>query len=76
MSESKKSLRCGCTKLIVAASGCLYTGACETPYGVQFRDAALPNIQTGVHAILDGFVDGVFAAIEPEQDGDDQTGGQ
>lgn len=51
-------------------------GGCNTPTGRQFRDAALPNIESGVQAILSGFVDGVFAAIETEpDDADDMMSG-
>lgn len=53
--------------VVVVAAVCL-TG-CTIPYGPQFREVALPAIQTGVHSILDGFVNGVFATIEPENDG-------
>lgn len=51
------------------------TGACETPTGRQFRDAALPAIQTGVQSILSGFVDGVFASIAVETNGTDDSSG-
>ncbi|MCH7995425.1 MAG: hypothetical protein IIB57_13410 [Planctomycetes bacterium] len=44
--------------LIATVSGCLT--------GPQFRQAALPAIEGGIEQILDGLVDGVFAAIEVE----------
>lgn len=37
--------------------------------GREFRAAAGPAIQNGISLILDGLVDGIFAAIEPEPDG-------
>ncbi|UCE59316.1 MAG: hypothetical protein JSU63_17965 [Phycisphaerales bacterium] len=37
---------------------------CEA--GREFRDAALPSVETGVRDILDGLLDGVFAAIAVE----------
>ena len=46
-----------CT-VIATLSGCLT--------GPQFRQAALPAIEGGIEQILDGLVDGVFAAIEVE----------
>ena len=46
--------------LIVLQSGCIPIE------GTEFRDAALPAIETGINAILDGLVDGIFAVIEPE----------
>jgi hypothetical protein len=52
--------------LMAVAAG---VAGCTVPYGPQFREVALPAIQTGVHSILDGFVNGVFATIEPENDG-------
>lgn len=39
-------------------------GACLS--GTQFRDAALPALESGLNLILDGMVAGVFAAIEVE----------
>ena len=44
--------------LIATLSGCLT--------GPQFRQAALPAIEGGIEQILDGLVDGVFAAINVE----------
>ena len=40
------------------------------PGGRQFREAALPAVQTGVDSILDGIVDGIFAAIAVESPND------
>lgn len=51
----------------------LATSGCTMPYGKQFRDTALPGIQSGVQSILTGFVDGVFASIEPEADSNDAS---
>jgi hypothetical protein len=66
----------GMIRLTVAASLCaIACGGCNTPTGRQFRDAALPNIESGVHAILTGFVDGVFASIETEPESDEMMGG-
>ena len=37
------------------------------PYsGTQFRETALPAVQTGVSAIMNGLLDGLFASIEVE----------
>lgn len=36
------------------------------PTGVAFREAAGPSIRTGVTQIVNGFLDGIFAIIEPE----------
>ncbi len=38
--------------------------------GREFRQAALPGLHTGVSQILDGIVDGFFAAIQPEPETD------
>jgi hypothetical protein len=51
----------------------LMTGAlllCGCPDDVQreFRDAAGDSLQQGVSAILDGFVEGFFAVLEPEEE--------
>jgi hypothetical protein len=40
--------------------------SCVDGTGREFREAALPAVQTGINAILDGLVDGVFASIEPD----------
>ena len=40
--------------------------ACGCTVGGEFRAAALPAIRGGVSAILNGLVDGVFAAVEPD----------
>ena len=39
-------------------------GPCMT--GRQFREAALPSLESGVNLILDGVVSGIFATIEVE----------
>lgn len=39
-------------------------GGCSL--GQEFRAAAGPAFETGINAILDGLVDGVFAVIEPD----------
>jgi hypothetical protein len=36
------------------------------PAGKEFREAAGPAIKTGVNSVLDGLVDGFFAAFEPD----------
>jgi len=40
--------------------------ACGCTTGRAFREAALPSLEAGISLVLDGIVDGVFAAIEPE----------
>ena len=46
--------------LVVAVFG-IQTGCVG---GTEFRETALPAIHSGVSSILNGLVDGVFAAIE------------
>lgn len=51
---------------VAAASlGVCWMGACPLG-GTQFRETALPAIQTGVTSILNGMLDGIFAVIQPE----------
>ena len=50
----------GLSLLFVSSSGCV-AGA-----GREFRNAALPAIRSGATSILNGLLDGLFAAIEPE----------
>ncbi len=61
-------LRCAIVALAAAA---LLTGtACDEEAAARaFRDAAAGSLQTGVSSILNGVVDGLFAALEV---GDDQ----
>ena len=39
--------------------------------GTEFRDTALPAVQSGVTSIMNGLIDGIFAAIEPEPQSSD-----
>ncbi len=48
-------------------------GGCIPIEGTQFREAALPAIETGMSAILNGILDGVFATIEVETQTSDQS---
>ena len=50
-------------------------GGCSL--GAEFRAAAGPAVETGVNAILDGLVDGLFAVIEPDnaEGGNNAAGG-
>lgn len=48
----------GFVACLIVASGCTT--------GRAFREAALPSLEAGIALVLDGLVDGVFAAIEPE----------
>ena len=53
---------------VLAATGAMAVlmsqTACVT--GRQFREAALPSLESGVSLMLDGVVDGLFATIEVE----------
>lgn len=49
----------------ILATVVLLTTGCGVG-GKEFRDAALPDIETGIRAVLDGLVNGVFAVVEPE----------
>ena len=44
------------------------------PYsGTQFRETAIPSLQTGVTSIMNGLIDGIFAAIEVEPETSDES---
>jgi hypothetical protein len=63
---------------IALAALALGTAAgCTGEFGQQFRDAAGPQLETGINALLDGIVQGAFAVYEPDEDttDEDQTGG-
>jgi hypothetical protein len=51
---------------VTIAGAILLTTQTGCPAGTDFRDAALPAVRTGVESILDGILDGIFAALEPE----------
>lgn len=47
------------------AGGCLLGAAgCNDKFD-EFREAAAPALESGVNALLDGIVTGVFAVVEP-----------
>ncbi|MHC5110971.1 MAG: hypothetical protein ACYTHJ_13960 [Planctomycetota bacterium] len=52
----------------------LLSTGCIPVRGQAFRDNALPAIESGVELILDGVVDGLFAAIQTEPGNDDASG--
>lgn len=70
--ESTKQRRRRRTALGGITLGLLLSGC---SIGSEFRAAAVPALETGVNAILDGFVDGIFAVIDPDDpQGDNQAG--
>ncbi|GIK16419.1 MAG: hypothetical protein BroJett003_13830 [Planctomycetota bacterium] len=48
----------GLLTVVGAGSGC-------SEFGTEFRAAAGDTIKAGVNTLLDGFVEGVFAVVEP-----------
>ena len=58
----------GAVALITAATALVTQTGCLA--GTEFRAAALPALESGVEQILDGLVDGIFAAIQPESSSD------
>ncbi len=50
------------------AAGCLAAGiaGCDDKFD-EFREAAAPALESGVNAVLDGLVTGVFAVVEPNE---------
>lgn len=51
---------------VIVAGAVMQAGGCIAA-GAEFRTAALPAVEQGLDAILDGLVDGLFAAIEPDR---------
>jgi hypothetical protein len=51
--------------LVLGAGGLLLQAGCPLT-GREFREVATPAVHTGVSQILNGLLDGLFAAIEPE----------
>lgn len=58
--------------VLLAAAALVTQSACLPLSGTDFRNQALPAIETGVGSILDGLVSGVFAAIQTEPTAGDQ----
>ena len=46
---------------------------CE--FGREFREAAVPLVESGVKDIVNGMLDGLFAAIEPDDTTDGSSAG-
>ena len=65
--ENSKSKRFGLSVCLLGLAPILQ-GGCIPIQGTQFREAALPAIETGMSSILNGILDGVFASIEVEND--------
>jgi len=57
----------------VSGATALSFGGCEQ-HADEFREAAGSTVKDGVNTLLDGFVDGVFAVVEPDDEGDDGGG--
>lgn len=56
------------TAAALLSGGSLWMGSCSE-YSKEFRAAAGPQLETGVNALLDGLVAGMFAVVEPDPDG-------
>ena len=52
--------------LAVGAAALALSGITGCTVGREFRAAAGPAVQSGVTQIVNGILDGLFAAIEPE----------
>lgn len=49
----------------LTTSGTMWLGSCDQ-FSKEFRAAAGPQLETGVNALLDGIVTGMFAVVEPD----------
>ena len=52
--------------LAIGLAALALSGLAGCTVGREFREAAGPSVQTGVTQIVNGLLDGLFAAIEPE----------
>ena len=66
--RSRRGAKRGAAMLVGIA---FLLGGCSL--GQEFRAAAGPAVETGVNAILDGLVSGLFAVIEPDGPGSDDN---
>ena len=64
MRKTNRVLRLALGASAMMAGG-LRVGGCSE-YSQEFRQAATPMLRSGVNALLDGLVEGVFAVVEPE----------
>ena len=61
----QRTYRLWCATMALAAVTLLAgTGCDEEAAARAFRDAASTNLQAGVNSLMDGVVDGLFAAFE------------
>jgi hypothetical protein len=69
-----RKVRGAALALVLAAGG--LTG-CDDGIRDEFRAAALGGIETGVNAIMDGLLEGIFTIAEPSpgEDPDDAAAG-
>ena len=69
----QRGARLRCTLAVGVGVAALSTQVGCIPYsGTQFRETAVPAVQTGVTSIMVGLIDGIFAAVDVES----QTDGQ
>jgi len=68
-SKSKRTSLCVC----LLSLAFIALGGCVPVEGRQFREAALPAIESGMSSILNGILDGVFASIEVESSTSDNS---
>lgn len=70
--RSARNFRVLCATLALTTLCPFLAGGCDSDFD-EFRTTVTPGLRTGVNAILDGLVDGVFAVIEPNADSDATT---
>jgi hypothetical protein len=58
----------GAILALLALSVTLAAG-CDEEVQKEFRGAAVGSIETGMKALMDGILDGLFAVAEPNADG-------
>ncbi len=62
----RRCVRCAAIAPLIAT---LFASAgCQDDVVEEFRAAAAGQLQTGVSALLDGFVEGFFAVLEPNEE--------
>ena len=62
-SNSRRNLGACCAFVALAAGLlCMGTGCNEDEAWDAFRSAATSNVETGVNSLMDGVLDGIFAA--------------
>ncbi len=64
-----------CATIALVTLSLTFAAGCDDEIAREFRQAAIGQVETGVNAILDGVLDGIFAIAEPDSSSSTSTSG-